>query len=157
MSRHQITPGNTTDPELQNRGARANALAGSIPVRLRYQGLWLRHAPRSEDSRAFTGLKNRWGLPERKRPRGTCPDLAAVLCSSGPTGSYAAPRLRVKRHGRSDPGSSLLRSAAAYAHAAARLDGRGPRLYRTSTIPRRDRSPRPLPCSVRVTATTSAA
>ena len=43
----------------------------------------------------FTGLTNRcrYGRPER--PRGTCPDLAAVLRSSGPTGSYAGTPRRV--------------------------------------------------------------
>jgi hypothetical protein len=35
MSRHQITPGNTTVPELQNRCAGESWQAGSIPVRLR--------------------------------------------------------------------------------------------------------------------------
>jgi hypothetical protein len=39
MSRHQITPGNTTVPELQNPCAGKSSQAGSIPVRLRYQGL----------------------------------------------------------------------------------------------------------------------
>jgi hypothetical protein len=34
--RHQVTPGNTTVPELQNRCAGESWQAGSIPVRLRY-------------------------------------------------------------------------------------------------------------------------
>ncbi len=41
MSRHQLTPDIMTVPELQNQGSRANAMAGSIPVRVRYQGFWL--------------------------------------------------------------------------------------------------------------------
>src|SRR6266508_5601152 len=94
----------TTSSGLQNRGAGASSLAGSIPVRLRYQGFWLRRARDPRILVRFTGLKNRcmslFGRGER--PRGTSSDLAAVLCSSGPTGSYAAPRLRVKGHERSD-------------------------------------------------------
>src|SRR6266540_4752593 len=73
-------------------------------------GLFASSRPRSEESRGLHQTEKPVGVTERKRPRGTCPDLAAVLCSSGPTGSYAAPRLRVKGHERSDRGSSLLRS-----------------------------------------------
>src|SRR6266511_3055675 len=43
-AQHQTTQDDTTVPELQNRWGDESSPAGSIPVRLRYQGLWLSSA-----------------------------------------------------------------------------------------------------------------
>jgi ribosomal protein L19E len=63
MSRHQITRGNTTVPELQNRCAGESSQAGSIPVRLRYQRFWVRRARVVRQRARFTGLKNLCRVP----------------------------------------------------------------------------------------------
>src|SRR6266516_436177 len=99
--------GSPRHDQLDNHGVRRTGAGGErvqTRWRVRFPSTSATRAfassrPRSEESRGLHQTEKPVGVTERKRPRGTCPDLAAVLCSSGPTGSYAAPRLRVKGTG----------------------------------------------------------
>jgi hypothetical protein len=116
-------------------------------------GLLASSCPRSEESHGLHRTEKPVKVGRRReRPRGTSPDLAAVLCSSGPIRSYAGPRLPVKGTHPNAGTKVVTRTLTQLLAWANEAHGRG----RTSTIPRRVRSPRPLPRSVRVTATTSA-
>jgi hypothetical protein len=67
-------------------------MAGSIPVRLRYQGFRLVPGQIRRRLRDPTGPKTGAGPPGRQRPRGTSSDLAAVRCflrASGIIGTLA--------------------------------------------------------------------
>ena len=81
-------------------------MAGSIPVRLRYQGFWLPHARDREDRVRFTGLKNRWGCPgtgaaprNLSRPRGRF-----LLLRADPIVSTSGDRIKPKADFFSPPG-----------------------------------------------------
>ncbi len=96
-TRHQIANTATlSSAELQER------VSGCQPwPRIRFLSAYAARGPvcRARDRGAPCASSNERsgaGSREPKRPRGTSSDLAAVLCSSGPTGSYARQEAAVK-------------------------------------------------------------